>query len=85
MGFKIWSLRNFLSRLTKAYRKHAVRLRRTGDGVGNPNDDDKGADSPVEGQESVQAFCISGSGPNDSTLEADLNIWSTCFPISTEW
>ena len=59
-------------------------MRRTGDGVRNPNDDDEGADSPVEGQESVQAFCISGSGPNDSTLEADLNIWSTCFLISTE-
>jgi hypothetical protein len=63
-------------RLVSQYKKHAARLRKTGEGV---QDSQSGTQSQVEGE--TMDFYIPGEGPDDSTPEYALNIWSMCLFI----
>jgi hypothetical protein len=60
-------------RLVSQYKKHAARLRKTGEGV---QDSQSGTQSQAEGE--TMDFYIPGEGPDESTPEYALNIWSMC-------
>jgi hypothetical protein len=54
--------------LTNCYRKHAKRLRQTGEGVDN--------DDGSQGSEETLSFYIMGDGPCVETPPHAVNIWS---------
>jgi hypothetical protein len=65
MSYKILILN---CRLVSSYKKHAARLRKTGEGVHD------GQGDGVEPE--TMGFYIPGDGPDESTPERALNIWS---------
>lgn len=54
-------------RLISEYQKYAKCLKKTGDGVDDPNND------------SGPTFYIEGGGPDQSTPQHAVNIWRMCF------
>jgi hypothetical protein len=55
--------------MTKAYKKHAAKLRQTGGGLEDENH--------VNSQEEHMRYYIPGEGPNESTPQDALNLWRT--------
>ena len=58
-----------VSSLTKTYKRHAVKLRTTGNGVREEGDND-GSDS-----EEYCNFYIGADGPDENTSDEAKNIW----------
>ena len=57
------------TRLMKIYQKHSECLQPTGEGVQDENAENQGS------QDRVMDYYIPGSGPDESTPEAAVNIW----------